>query len=305
MRRSLLYVVCCVFVFSACNDSEGWTDLGEGVSMKLLAFDEGTKTIQHSTYSEVAFYLSPVDDQELVCFSNSEIEGEVGFGETCDFLSQHVFGLSAGDSVAFNVQLSKVKCGLMNDLFDRCPLESDSQLVQFTVAVRAVYDSSNFARSPRALRAMRLLEERDEIERWLSSSEYAQTVRHDYGGWYVVLQEGVGPSARQGDEVILAYKGRTLDGKVFDLAQDSTDWLYYPYGKPDQVIRGIEIAVSQMKPGEHRLIWLTSDLAFGDRGSGGIVSPGTPVQFDLQVVNILRFDSLEADTLKVVGGLSF
>lgn len=305
MRGVFLYAVSCVLMVSACNDEHEWADLGDGISMKLLAFDEGTKTIQHSTYSELAFYLSPANDLELVCFSKSEIEGDEGFGDTCSFLSQHVFGLSAGDSVAFNIQLSKVKCGLMNDLFDRCPFESDSQLVQFTVAVRAVYDSSNFARSPRALRAMRLLEERDEVERWLSSSEYAQTVRHGYGGWYVVLQEGAGPSARQGDEVILAYKGRTLDGKVFDLAQDSTDWLYYPYGKPDQVIRGIEIAVSQMKPGEHRLIWLTSDLAFGDRGSGSIVSPGTPVQFDLKVVDILRFDSLEVDTSQVVSGTSF
>lgn len=290
---------------SACGDVDEWTDLGDGASMKLLAFDEGTRTVQHSIYSEMSFYMSPADDRELVCLSKADIEGDEGFGDTCLFLSQHVFGLSAGDSVAFKLPLSKVRCGLMNDFFDRCPLEDESQRVLFTVAVRAVYDSSNFARSPRALRAMRLLEERDEVERWLSSSEYTHTVRHDYGGWFVVLHEGEGPSARQGDEVILAYKGRTLDGKVFDLALDSADWLYYPFGKPDQVIRGVEIAVSQMKPGERRLIWLTSDLAFGDRGSGSIVAPGTPVQFDLRIVDILRFDSLEVDSLKVVGGLSF
>ncbi|PJB13827.1 MAG: peptidylprolyl isomerase, partial [Flavobacteriales bacterium CG_4_9_14_3_um_filter_32_8] len=59
------------------------------------------------------------------------------------------------------------------------------------------------------------------------------------------------------------------------------------YGSPDQVIKGLEIAINGMKKGEKSKIIIPSQLAFGEEGSSTqIVPPFTTVIYELEIVNV-------------------
>lgn len=54
-----------------------------------------------------------------------------------------------------------------------------------------------------------------------------------------------------------------------------------------QVIRGWDEAFGNMSVGEERLIVLPSNLAYGERGAGGIIPPGATLYFDVELLAIL------------------
>lgn len=272
--------------FASCNN--GWDDLGGGVERRLLGFGDGGSTVAAAHYADIAVNLSSETDPGLIC--GAEFEYRVATESPCDFGVVHWAELTAGDSVQFRVLPELLKCSFLDAALRGCPLDSSEKLL-LTVAVRAVYDSSNYAESPRYQRFLRHAMEEELIQEAIEREGYSGSASEWMGLWFTVHQPGEGLPPRQGEEVAIAYTGRFLDGRVFDNATDSSSWLYYPYGKPDQVVRGFELAISKMAPGERRTIWLTSDLAFGERGSRGIVPPNTPVVYELELKQVYRYDS--------------
>ena len=101
---------------------------------------------------------------------------------------------------------------------------------------------------------------------------------------YLELVAGGGASPKLTDEVELHYRGVLRDGSSFE---DS-----YARGKPG-VFRVTGVipcwmeALQRMKVGGRAKVTCTSDLAYGDRGLGGRVLPGAPLQFELELLEIL------------------
>jgi peptidylprolyl isomerase len=64
-----------------------------------------------------------------------------------------------------------------------------------------------------------------------------------------------------------------------------------PFGKPGQLIPGLQYGLSLMKSGERALIFMPSALAFGEDGSNtGIIPPRTPIYFDVNVIEVKKID---------------
>ena len=51
------------------------------------------------------------------------------------------------------------------------------------------------------------------------------------------------------------------------------------------VIKGWTEALQLMKPGAKWQLFVPSDLAYGDRGAGGVIPPGATLVFDVELLD--------------------
>ncbi len=92
-----------------------------------------------------------------------------------------------------------------------------------------------------------------------------------------------GDSILSGREVSILYNTFLLDGTLLD---DTTS-MQFSFGRPGQIVSGLQYALSFLREGEEAVIYLPSFLAFGDKGSTSNVVPArTPVYFKLKVLGV-------------------
>ena len=101
---------------------------------------------------------------------------------------------------------------------------------------------------------------------------------------YKVLQVGHG-SASPGptDRVKVHYHGTLIDGTVFDSSVDRDEPISFGL---NQVIKGWTEGLQLMVVGQKNRLFIPSDLAYGDRGAGGKIGPGSALIFDVELLGI-------------------
>lgn len=93
---------------------------------------------------------------------------------------------------------------------------------------------------------------------------------------YAIVREGEGEGAAVGENVRVHYTGFLSDGKKFDSSRDRGQIFNFPLGKGN-VIRGWDLGVEGMKPGEKRVLVIPPELGYGSRGGGPIPGNATLV----------------------------
>ena len=101
---------------------------------------------------------------------------------------------------------------------------------------------------------------------------------------YKVITEGTGRTPTAGNTVKVNYRGTLIDGEQFDSSYDR--------GKPAQfkvsgVIKGWQEGLQLMKEGAKWELYVPSDLAYGDRGSGRQIAPGSTLIFEVELLEIV------------------
>jgi len=125
------------------------------------------------------------------------------------------------------------------------------------------------------------------IEQLVLKKYIKETKAQFQNGIYVEqLHTGKGKKVDNDDVVTIAYKGYFINRLEFDNISGSTAFTF-TYGTPDQVIKGLEMAIKGMKKGEKSKIIIPSQLAFGEEGSTtNVVPPFTTVIYELEIVNV-------------------
>ena len=102
---------------------------------------------------------------------------------------------------------------------------------------------------------------------------------------YKVLKSGTGPKPAPGATITAHYAGRLLDGKEFDNSFKRGQ----PFTAPlSALIKGWQLLIPQMPVGSKWLIWIPSDLAYGDGGVGQAGIPGGAVlEFEIELLEIV------------------
>lgn len=91
---------------------------------------------------------------------------------------------------------------------------------------------------------------------------------------YAVLKQGEGEPAKSGDRVRVHYTGWMVNGYKFDSSRDRGQPFGFTLGG-GSVIRGWDLGVQGMRPGEKRILVIPPGLGYGSRGGGPIPGGAT------------------------------
>jgi len=111
----------------------------------------------------------------------------------------------------------------------------------------------------------------------------------DSGLGYKVFTQGEGKKPTIDDVVKVHYHGTLIDGKVFDSSVDRGEPITYPI---KGFVKGWQEGLVLMPVGSKYELYLPSDLAYGDEGSGPI-GPGSTLVFQVELLGIEAADVTE------------
>jgi len=99
------------------------------------------------------------------------------------------------------------------------------------------------------------------------------------------IEQTVGEGASPGPEstVSVHYRGTLIDGKVFDSS--------YSRGQPvsfklSGVIPGFRESITLMKPGAKWMVFIPSELGYGQKGAGAKIGPNETLIFDIELISV-------------------
>ena len=109
--------------------------------------------------------------------------------------------------------------------------------------------------------------------------------RTSTGLQYKVLRSGSGASPGASDRVKVHYRGKLIDGTVFDNS--------YKREKPatfgvNQVIKGWQEGLQRMKPGGKYRLFIPPRLAYGKGGAGEQIGPNQALIFTVELLEVME-----------------
>ena len=104
---------------------------------------------------------------------------------------------------------------------------------------------------------------------------------------YKVLQEGTGAKPAATDTVVCNYRGTLLDNTEFDSSYKRGQPATFPVSG---VIKGWTEALQLMPVGSKWQLFIPAELAYGDRGAGGQIGPGSTLIFEVELLSIQSQD---------------
>jgi FKBP-type peptidyl-prolyl cis-trans isomerase len=103
---------------------------------------------------------------------------------------------------------------------------------------------------------------------------------------------GEGNEAKADSTVSVDYTGWLYDaaapdkkGKKFDSSLDRGDPFGFVLGR-GTVIRGWDEGIKGMKEDGQRTLIIPPDMAYGNRGAGGVIPPGATLIFDVELISV-------------------
>ena len=101
---------------------------------------------------------------------------------------------------------------------------------------------------------------------------------------YEVIKMGDGPKPQLTDSVECHYHGTLINGQVFDSSMDRGQTAKFPL---QGVIKGWTEILQLMPVGSKWKVTIPSDLAYGDRGAGEMIQPGSTLIFIIELIAIV------------------
>ena len=102
---------------------------------------------------------------------------------------------------------------------------------------------------------------------------------------YIEVEAGTGEQAQAGKTVSVHYTGKFQDGKVFDTSVPRGEPIEFELGRGN-VIKGWDEGIALMKVGGKAQLTIPPNLAYGERGAGGVIPPNATLVFDVELVSV-------------------
>jgi FKBP-type peptidyl-prolyl cis-trans isomerase FklB len=100
---------------------------------------------------------------------------------------------------------------------------------------------------------------------------------------YKVIKAGTGKKPKVNDTVTVHYRGTLTDGTEFDSSSRRGQPATFPVSG---VIRGWTEALQLMEEGAKWQLFVPSNLAYGERGAGGLIGPNAALIFEVELISI-------------------
>jgi FKBP-type peptidyl-prolyl cis-trans isomerase FklB len=128
---------------------------------------------------------------------------------------------------------------------------------------------------------MKAMQEKD--KQYLATNAKVQGVQTTPSGLqYKVLRQGNGPTPTKDDKVSVHYRGKLVNGQVFD---ESYGGQPVSFGV-GQVIPGWTEGLQLMKVGDKFELVIPAELGYGARGAGDVIPPNATLIFEVELLGI-------------------
>jgi FKBP-type peptidyl-prolyl cis-trans isomerase FklB len=100
---------------------------------------------------------------------------------------------------------------------------------------------------------------------------------------YKVMKAGAGKKPQINDTVTTHYRGTLIDGTEFDSSYRRGQPVSFPVAG---VIPGWTEALQLMGEGAKWQLFIPPNLAYGERGTGGVIGPNATLIFEIELISI-------------------
>jgi FKBP-type peptidyl-prolyl cis-trans isomerase len=100
---------------------------------------------------------------------------------------------------------------------------------------------------------------------------------------YKILSSGKGKAPAATDNVTVHYTGKLVDGTEFDSSRSRGEPAKFVV---NQVIPGWTEALQLMHEGDKWMLFIPSELAYGEQGAGGQIPPHAALVFEVELIKV-------------------
>lgn len=247
----------------------GFSETSSGIYYKIHFLGEGKEKAKQTDFAKISFRIKTLSDSLILETTDSAVE--INDSKNQKF-QECISLLAEGDSATF--------------IFRNSENEEEKKI---EMKVHKIFSAEKYEEEKKYL-AWKYDAEINELKKlneYLKKNKIGNQFLTD-GIYFIPLKKGKGKTVEIGNTVVVHYRGALLDSaKYFDSTYEKNEPFEFKFGDDDQVIKGLELAICQMKKGENAKIIIPSQLAFGESGSStGIVPPFSTVVYEVEIVNL-------------------
>lgn len=196
--------------------------------------------------------------------------------------ASYAIGLNIGKSIKqddIDIDIELLAKGLADAVRGEKPLLTDAQIQETMIAFQRQV-RENQLKKAKALAD----ENKKKGEAFLAANKKKKgVITLKSGLQYQVIMTGNGATPKKTDVIKAHYHGTLIDGTVFDSSVERKEPLEFSV---TGVIKGWTEALLKMKVGDKWRVVLPPELAYGERGSGPKIGPGTVLVFEMELLEI-------------------
>lgn len=288
---AFISIICfLVFFLNSCkkNDAgvEGYNHDNDGYYYKLLAIGDGN---ENPKVNDVVLLDAIIKTQKDSIIWDSRNEGNNSFylhlkpNSIKGTFNPYIFKMTEGDSVSFLVHTPLFfKAYFNSDVPAFCQHDS---LIKIDIKLQEINTSAEYAEIQNKVHHIddNELEELEKIDDYLKKNNLPSQPDGN-GIYWISHQETCEQDVQYGKTIKIKYEGSFLDGRKIDILSKPMEFMY---GSPDQIIKGLNIVIGEMKKGENAKIIVPSRLAFGEKGSAnGTIPPYSSLVYNIEIIDI-------------------
>ena len=129
----------------------------------------------------------------------------------------------------------------------------------------------------------KIIEKRRFEEKELIKNIVKGMTKTSSGLWYKIIENSIKPKPKNGEMVKVHYTGMLLNGEVFDSSYTRNMPIEFILGT-GRVIKGWDEGISLIPIGASAKLVIPSNLAYGERGAGGVIPPNSTLVFEIEVI---------------------
>lgn len=193
--------------------------------------------------------------------------------------ASYALGISMGSQVKDNLSKEGYSIGLFYEAFSSS-LSGEEGLMDKASADEFLdkYQKSLYERALDSLK-------RDQVA-FLEDNALQEGVKvTDSGLQYRVIRMGDGARPKATDRVKVTYVGSLITGRIFDSQTDTSRPVELAL---DRVIQGWSEGLQLMPVGSKFILYIPSELGYGERGAGNVIPPYATLIFEVELLDIAK-----------------
>ncbi len=286
---SFFQSIFCIITFTAvlvsCTGPQGFEDLGENHFRRLDKFGDCAPNLHDASHfiMQVRYKSMKRPDAKYEFQLHHHSMHALRLKENEDSLSAElssaILSMNCGDAITMQMPFASFDRSFLSAYADESLFEINEP-IELSLEALQTFEPGEYSEYLMSASQQGELTESEAIELLLMNEPEHDFEKH--GDCFIqFFVRGNGDTLAVGDEVIMDYNTYLLSGKKLD----ETTILQFNYGMPGQIVEGLHYALSFMNIGDEALVYMPSELAFGEAGSAGKVVPrNTPVYFRIKLM---------------------